>query len=89
MPFLMLMPHEKGTLRAYVPSSAKAGKRMLRGLVGSDRAGCADFGGTTVSLGKTMVPVVLELPSAQPGAWTEIPVAANAGLVAFSTPRIE
>lgn len=89
MPFLALMPREKGTLRVYVPSSAKPGKRVLRGLIGSDRAGCADFGGKSVSFGKQMIGVALDIPGGQAGAWAEIPVAAGETFVAFASPQVE
>ena len=89
MPFLMLMPREKGTLRVYVPSSAKPGKRVLRGLVGSDRAGRADFGGKSVSFGKQMAGVALDLPDGEPGSWSEIPVTAGETFVAFASPQAE
>ena len=88
-PFLMLMPRTKGTLRVYVPASAKAGKRALRGLVGSDRSGRADFGGKSVSLAKQMSAVALDIPEGRKGGWTEIPVAAGDAFVAFAMPSVE
>lgn len=88
MPCLVLPAHGKGTLRVYMPASVRPGKRTLRGLVGSDRSGRADFGGKSISFGKQMEEVRIDIPDGFKGKWFEIPVVAGESLTVFTSPSV-